>query len=92
MTPEQCRAARAWLNWSQARLTRAAGVTVFVVRDFEMGRREPPAEVRRELQSALEKSGIAFVTGSKSLGIIVERESSASRTELNTEGRAPFGN
>ena len=69
-----------------------SSVTVFVVHDFEMGRREPPAEVRRVLQSALEKSGIAFVTGSKSLGIIVERESSASRTELNTEGRAPFGN
>lgn len=72
MSPEQCRAARAWLNWSQARLARAAGVSVSIVRDFEVGRRAQSLNIRSELQTALEKAGIAFIEGAQTLGIIVE--------------------
>lgn len=77
MTPEQCRAARAWLNWSQSRLARAATVNASTVRDFEMGRREPLPDTRSELKAALEKGGISFVESKDSLGIIVENKLSA---------------
>ena len=77
MTPEQCRAARAWVNWSQTRLARAANVNAFVVRDFEIGRREPALEIQNELRAALEKVGITFVKGANSLEIIVENDTTA---------------
>ena len=75
MTSEQCRTARAWLNLSQARLARLAGVNISTVRDFEAGHRDALQDVRKELQTALERSGIAFVQGTKSLGILVETKS-----------------
>jgi hypothetical protein len=36
MTPAQCRAARALINMSEAKLSHAAVVTIAVVRDFEL--------------------------------------------------------
>ena len=48
-------------------------MNAFVVRDFEIGRREPALEIQNELRAALEKVGIRFVKGAKSLGLIVEK-------------------
>jgi DNA-binding transcriptional regulator YiaG len=73
MTPEQCRAARAWLEWPQDQLAKAASVGVSTVRDFEAGRREPTRNNLAAMTSALEKSGISFVDGAKSLGISVSK-------------------
>jgi transcriptional regulator with XRE-family HTH domain len=41
MSPEQCRAARAWLDWTQHELARRAGVGLSTVKDFEKGNRKP---------------------------------------------------
>jgi len=68
MTPEQCRAARAWLDWSQDALASAASVGLSTVRDFEKGRRVPIANNLAAMKTALEKKGIAFVEG-ETLGI-----------------------
>lgn len=57
MTPEQCRAARAWLNWPQDALAKSANVGVSTVRDFEAGRREPTRNNLTAMQTALEKGG-----------------------------------
>lgn len=43
LSPEQCRAARGWLNWSQVKLADEAHVSESTVRDFEAGRRTPIA-------------------------------------------------
>lgn len=60
MTPEQCRAARGWLNISQSDLAEAGGVSLSTVRDFEKGRRVPIGNNLNALRGALEKRGIEF--------------------------------
>ena len=61
MTPEQSRAARAWLDWSQDALAAKANVSLSTVRDFEKGRRVPIANNLGAMRAALELAGIAFV-------------------------------
>ncbi|MBR0838154.1 helix-turn-helix transcriptional regulator [Bradyrhizobium manausense] len=69
MSPEQCRAARAWLNWPQDALAKAASVGVSTVRDFEAGRREPTRNNLTAMKAALEKGGVSFSDDEKSSGI-----------------------
>lgn len=61
MSPEQCRAARGWLDWSQSDLATAASVSLSTVRDFEKGRRVPIANNLGAMESALRAKGISFV-------------------------------
>lgn len=60
MTPEQCRAARGWLAWSQDDLATAAKVGQSTVKDFEGGRRTPIQATLAAMQAALEREGIGF--------------------------------
>jgi transcriptional regulator with XRE-family HTH domain len=60
LMPEQCRAARAWLDWSQDDLAAAAHVSQSTVRDFEKGRRIPIANNLEAIRAALEAQGIGF--------------------------------
>ena len=68
MTPEQCRAARAWLDLSQDELAAAARVSQSTVRDFEKGRRVPIANNLEAMRVVLEQRGIGFVED-ETLGI-----------------------
>jgi ribosome-binding protein aMBF1 (putative translation factor) len=63
MSPEQSRAARAWLDWSQEELAAKASVSQSTVRDYEKGRRVPIANNLTAMRAALEAAGIAFVDG-----------------------------
>ena len=60
MTPEQCRAARGWLDISQSELAEAANVSLSTVRDFEKGRRVPIGNNLNAIKGVLEAKGIAF--------------------------------
>jgi DNA-binding XRE family transcriptional regulator len=60
MTPEQCRAARAWLDMSQAELAKAAGVGLSTVKDFESGKRAPIQSTQTAMRVVLERAGIGF--------------------------------
>jgi len=71
LTPEQSRAARGWLDWSQDDLARAAKVSPSTVRDFEKKRRIPIANNLDALIRAFATEGITFEHGpdGKPLGI-----------------------
>ena len=60
MSPEQCRAARAWLNWSQHQLAAKAQVSDSTIRDFEAARRVPHANNLHAIRTALEAEHITF--------------------------------
>lgn len=67
LSAEQCRAARAWLNWSQEELAKAAEVALSTVRDFERGGREPIGHNIQAIERALSNGGIHFESGPHSL-------------------------
>ena len=61
MTPAQCRAARALLDWSQQQLAEAAKVGIVTVRQFEAGAAKPRNSTLDVLCRALESAGVIFV-------------------------------
>jgi transcriptional regulator with XRE-family HTH domain len=61
MSPEQCRAARGWLEWTQQQLARRAGVGLSTVRDFEKGERTPIPNNLAAMRRAIEEAGIRLV-------------------------------
>ena len=60
MSPEQVRAARGWLAWTQAELAAKANVGLSTVKDYEGGRRTPIANNLVAIQTALEEAGMTF--------------------------------
>lgn len=63
MSPEQCRAARALLNWSQSRLSEEAKVARATLAEFESGKRVPYARTMDGMRTALEAAGVEFTNG-----------------------------
>jgi transcriptional regulator with XRE-family HTH domain len=61
MSPEQCRAARAWLDWTQQELARRAGVGLSTVRDFEKGERTPIPNNLAAIKRAIEAAGMRLL-------------------------------
>ncbi len=73
-TPEQSRAARAWLKWTQADLAREAHVGVPVVRSYENGLDGESRAVHinhiNAIQKAFERAGFTFFVAAHSKGIV----------------------
>jgi transcriptional regulator with XRE-family HTH domain len=65
MTPAQCRAARALLNWNQAQLAAAAQVSVTTVRTFETEKSAPQRSTLDVIRRALEAAGVEFTNGGR---------------------------
>ena len=63
LSPEQCRAARGLLNWSQGLLAHEAKLARATLAEFELGRRTPSARTLDDIQSALEAAGVEFTNG-----------------------------
>lgn len=61
MTPEQTRAARAWLGWSQGELAKRAGVGLSTVQDFERGQRTPIPNNIAAMRRAIEAGGVLLL-------------------------------
>jgi transcriptional regulator with XRE-family HTH domain len=60
LSPEQSRAARGWLDWSQADLAKRAGLSLSTVRDFEKGRRTPIGNNIKAIHEAFAAEHIKF--------------------------------
>jgi transcriptional regulator with XRE-family HTH domain len=95
ISPEQCRAARAWLGWSQEDLAREARVALSTIRDFENEKREPITNNIEAMEQALVRAGISFESeplgpsGIKYEGRI--KESDTYIAVLTLLSRAPSG-
>jgi len=63
MTPAQCRAARALLDWSQEVLAGRSGVSINAIRNFERGATTPIRANLAALRHALDTAGVAFIDG-----------------------------
>lgn len=72
LAPEQSRAARAWLDWSQDDLAKRAHVALSTVRDFEKGRRVPIKNNMDAIRLSFELAGVSLLfRGDLPLGIQV---------------------
>ena len=72
LSPQQCRAARGWLSWSQEDLSKRANVGLSTLKDFESGKRSPMRNNLEAMRRVLEEAGIAllFDDGGNPQGII----------------------
>ena len=61
ITPAQCRAARALVDWSQQQLADAAKIGNATIRNFEGGKSEPQSATLDVVRRALEKAGVEFL-------------------------------
>ena len=61
MTPAQCRAARALLQWSQDELAREAALNAVTVRNFENGKSAAQRASINMMRNALESAGVALL-------------------------------
>jgi ribosome-binding protein aMBF1 (putative translation factor) len=60
ITPDQARAARQLVAWTQDQLAAEVRVSQATVSDFERGRKRPPVLVLSTMQRALEVAGVEF--------------------------------
>lgn len=60
ITPAQCRAARAWLQWSQTDLADAAKVSVPTINRFERGVSNMSVLAREAIERALAVAGVTL--------------------------------
>jgi transcriptional regulator with XRE-family HTH domain len=75
ITPEQCRAARGLLGWTQEELRQQAKMSRKTIQEFEIGLRRPQARTLDDLQRAFEAAGIEFiepVEGVKGRGVVLK--------------------
>lgn len=61
ITKDQCRAARALIEWSRADLAKAAKVSERTITDFERGARSPINASLAAIAGALEEAGVEFI-------------------------------
>ena len=61
IAPEQCRAARGLLDWSQQELAEKAGIGVVTVRQLEAGVHEPRRATLDVVRRCFETAGIEFI-------------------------------
>jgi transcriptional regulator with XRE-family HTH domain len=68
LTPEQCRAARAFLNWTQDDLATRAQISRSTVRGFESGHHELQRASAATIRRAFEEARIIFLDADDTCG------------------------
>lgn len=87
MSPEQCRAARAWLDWTIAELAERAHVGISTIRSFEGAERTPIQNNLDAIRRALEEEGIIFTFTPKGdpLGLAGKTRGTSPRADVVKE-------
>jgi transcriptional regulator with XRE-family HTH domain len=62
ISPAQCRAARALLDWTRERLSQESGVPLRTLADFESAATTPRAATLEKLAEAFRRAGVVFVS------------------------------
>ncbi|MBG6143388.1 ribosome-binding protein aMBF1 (putative translation factor) [Labrenzia sp. EL_142] len=79
INPKQCRAARAWLGWSQDDLAEKAECARRTIAAFEQEKSVPFDRTLRDIQRTLEDAGITFLMDrAQGIGLQESQEKSAS--------------
>jgi transcriptional regulator with XRE-family HTH domain len=68
ITPEQCRAARGLLGWSQQELAQKASVGVVTVHQLEAGSTQPRRATLEVIRRAFEAAGVELIDESEISG------------------------
>jgi DNA-binding transcriptional regulator YiaG len=74
ITPAQCRAARALLDWSQERMAAASGLSLMAIRNFESGAVRPRRSTYARILAAAAEHGIGFSTEEGAVGVSLRKE------------------
>jgi transcriptional regulator with XRE-family HTH domain len=76
MNPQQSRAARGLLKWTQSQLAKESGVALSTVADFEGDKRHPREDNLSAMRRSLEKAGVEFITAKsgKGFGVRLQEE------------------
>jgi hypothetical protein len=84
LAPEQCRAARAWLEWTIAELAAHAHVGVSTIRSFEASERTPIQNNLDAIRRALEEEGMIFTFTPKGepLGVAGKARGTSPRADV----------
>jgi hypothetical protein len=69
ITPQESRAARGLLDWTQSGLAAASLVGLSTVRSFEAGLRETTLANLAAIRGAFEKAGVIFENDGKHVGV-----------------------
>jgi Predicted transcriptional regulators len=85
--PEQCRAGRALVGWSQDQLASASKVAKATIANFELGKRTPYDRTLQDVRQALEAAGVVFLSeGELSSGGAGVRLRAVGRVDDRTTG------
>lgn len=87
ITPEQCRAGRGWLSWSQTELARRARISLSTIYDFERGHRTPTVNNLSSVRRALEEGGIKFLFGPDGTAAGIARQDAEIDLSADSAGR-----
>lgn len=68
LTPQQCRAARGLLGWTQEELAERAGVSRSTVRGFENGQHELHRGSAAVIRDALATAGVILIDADREAG------------------------
>jgi transcriptional regulator with XRE-family HTH domain len=74
VSPAQCRAARALLNWSQLDLVAQSKITKKTIADFERGATQPRPQTLAQILAAFEAAGIELLN-TEGAGVRLARRS-----------------
>jgi len=85
ITPSQCRAARALLDWPRERLASESRIGLRSIVDFERSARAPRYVTLDALRRALEKAGVEFITENGGGPGVRIRKSAKSAEEISRQ-------